>query len=45
LGIYVEGLESIIHGNIGDEEVPRPFDHIHTLIDVVDILLLGQVHI
>jgi hypothetical protein len=33
--MYIECLESIEHGNKGDEEVPRPFHQIRTLIDVV----------
>jgi hypothetical protein len=38
-GVYTEGLENIEHGNKGDEEVPRPFHQIRTLIDVVGYVI------
>jgi hypothetical protein len=39
LGVYVEGLENIEHGNKGDEEVPRPFHQIRTVIDVIGYVI------
>jgi hypothetical protein len=38
-GVYVEGLENIERGNKGDEEVPRPFEKIRTLIDALGYVI------
>jgi hypothetical protein len=39
LGVYVEGLENVERGNKGDEEIPRPFDQIRTIIDAIGYVI------
>ncbi|XP_021302554.1 uncharacterized protein LOC110430032 [Sorghum bicolor] len=38
-GVYVKGLENIERGNIGDEEIPRQFDQIRTVIDAIGYVI------
>jgi transposase-like protein len=38
-GVYVEGLENVERGNKGDEEIPRPFDQIRTIIDAIGYVI------